>query len=55
VKANPRIQIVGRIPRDLRQAMTRAARQQRISLNRLIEDSLRAHIQPSDRPKGAAR
>lgn len=49
MKAESRIQIVGRIPQDLRQAMTRAAKTQGVTLNQVIIDALRKHLVVSAR------
>lgn len=54
MKPEPRIQIVGRLPRSLRQALGAYARKNRISMNRVLEDALRKHL-PQPTTKGAER
>jgi predicted HicB family RNase H-like nuclease len=44
MKAPQRIQIVGRLPRDLRKALGAAARKQKRSMNAVLEEALRKHL-----------
>lgn len=58
MKVQPRIQIVGRLPRDLRKALGAFARAKNVSMNTVLAEALTAYLatpQPRRAPERAVR